>query len=168
MRGGPGRPRDKVANRGIGLRAPDAAQRVANAAWCAADPGSTTWIYRSCRLHGVPALRRINSCSVASGTHEEIPLDTFSGATTDLPVGLICRKQSRLSRTQISGSVRVILRPSKRGVSRSSRTLGAGCGGRGLRTRRMRQTADGEVVWFWHLDADAKLATMLIHRGLRR
>jgi len=22
-------------------------------------------------------------------------------------------------------------------------------------------TADGEVVWFWHLDADAKLATML-------
>jgi hypothetical protein len=21
--------------------------------------------------------------------------------------------------------------------------------------------ADGEVVWFWHLDADAKLATML-------
>ena len=25
--------------------------------------------------------------------------------------------------------------------------------------------ADGEVVWFWHLDADAKLATMLWHRA---
>jgi hypothetical protein len=22
--------------------------------------------------------------------------------------------------------------------------------------------ADGEVMWFWHLDADAKLATMLL------
>jgi hypothetical protein len=28
--------------------------------------------------------------------------------------------------------------------------------------------SDGEVVWFWHPDAGAKLATMLIHRGLRR
>jgi ribosomal protein S13 len=34
--------------------------------------------------------------------------------------------------------------------------------------RRTALLADGEVVWFWRPDADAKLATMLIHRGLRR
>jgi hypothetical protein len=28
--------------------------------------------------------------------------------------------------------------------------------------------ADGEVVWSWRAHAGAKLATMLMHRGLRR
>jgi hypothetical protein len=47
---------------------------------------------------------------------------------------------------QIISSFRAI--PSrKRGVSRSSRTLGAGCGGRGNVKRRMTLRADGEVVW---------------------
>jgi hypothetical protein len=41
---------------------------------------------------------------------------------------------------------------------------------RGMRwTRSCRKTndhdADGEVVWFWHLDADVKLVTMLWHRA---
>jgi hypothetical protein len=34
-----------------------------------------------------------------------------------------------------------------RGVSRSSRTLGAGCGGCGSCRRRTARDADGEVVW---------------------
>ena len=50
----------------------------------------------------------------------------------------------------------------KEGRWPSSRTLG------GMRwTQRCRKTndktADGEVVWSWHLDADVKLATMLAH-----
>jgi hypothetical protein len=51
----------------------------------------------------------------------------------------------------------------KRGVSRSSRTLGTGCDGRGsvrrnFCARRMMQLADGEVVWSWRSDAGAKFA----------
>jgi hypothetical protein len=44
----------------------------------------------------------------------------------------------------------LVIRPSRlalRGVSRSSRTLGAGCGGRGLRRKTSAAKADGEVVW---------------------
>jgi len=46
----------------------------------------------------------------------------------------------------------------KRGVSRSSRTLGAGCGGRRRRCWRERRPADGEAVWSWRPDAGVKLA----------
>jgi len=46
--------------------------------------------------------------------------------------------------------------------------LGAGCDGREGATDERASIADGEVVWFWRPDADAKLATMLLHRGLRR
>jgi len=53
----------------------------------------------------------------------------------------------------------------RRGVSRSSRTQGMGCGGR-LSARLTRaRLADGEVVWFWRPDADVRLATMLAHRA---
>jgi hypothetical protein len=45
-----------------------------------------------------------------------------------------------------------------RGVSRSSRTWSCGCGGRFWRDKTSAFEADGEVVWSWHLDADAKLA----------
>src|SRR5216683_3085560 len=49
----------------------------------------------------------------------------------------------------------------KRGGSRSSRTLGTGCDGRGsVRRVKCARTsdvaADGEVVWFWRPDAGAK------------
>ena len=47
-------------------------------------------------------------------------------------------------------------RSHKRGVSRSSRTLGAGCGGRGSVKRRMTLRAHGEVVWSWRPDAGVK------------
>jgi hypothetical protein len=46
--------------------------------------------------------------------------------------------------------------------------LGAECDGRGNVDMTNDIAADGEVVWFWHLDADAKWATMLAHHGLRR
>jgi hypothetical protein len=52
-------------------------------------------------------------------------------------------------------------RSHKRGASRSSRTLEAGCDGRGSR-RRICATndaiADGEIAWSWRPDAGAKLA----------
>jgi hypothetical protein len=48
---------------------------------------------------------------------------------------------------QISGSSSRVLRFIKRGASRSSRTLGAGCDGR-LDAQDERVKADGEVVWF--------------------
>ena len=49
----------------------------------------------------------------------------------------------------------------KRGVSRSSRTLGAGCGGRFDCALTNVAEADGEVVWFWRSEAGAKVAKML-------
>jgi 2-polyprenyl-6-methoxyphenol hydroxylase-like FAD-dependent oxidoreductase len=36
--------------------------------------------------------------------------------------------------------------------------LGAGCDGRFSARRRTAREADGEAVWSWHLDADAKLS----------
>jgi hypothetical protein len=50
--------------------------------------------------------------------------------------------------------------PCLRGVSRSSRTLSAGCDGRvglqrGFRADEQHDT-HGEIVWFWHPGADAK------------
>jgi hypothetical protein len=50
---------------------------------------------------------------------------------------------------------------STRGVSRSSRTLGAGCDGRGM-SRDEGRDAEGEVVWSWRPDAGAKLAKTLM------
>ena len=51
-----------------------------------------------------------------------------------------------------------------RGVSRSSRTLGAGCDGRRISGALLGATndvfADGEVVWFWRPKAGAKLANL--------
>jgi hypothetical protein len=57
--------------------------------------------------------------------------------------------------------IRTIIRTSRtheRGASRSSRTLGAGCGGRVSCARRTQANADGEVVWSWRSDAGAKVA----------
>jgi hypothetical protein len=51
--------------------------------------------------------------------------------------------------------------PDKRGVSRSSRTLGAGCDGRNWRLRRERLIADGEVVWSRRLEVGVKPAEIL-------
>jgi hypothetical protein len=56
-----------------------------------------------------------------------------------------------------------------RGVSRSSRTLVAECGGRGgsqcvFSCTDERPVADGQVVWFWHPDAGVKFATALARR----
>jgi len=66
----------------------------------------------------------------------------------------------------------------KRGVSRSSRTLAAGCDGRTSPSAMIARTngvcADGEVVWSWRSNAGAKLvetiplttvATKHGHRG---
>jgi hypothetical protein len=47
-----------------------------------------------------------------------------------------------------------------RGASRSSRTLEAGCDGRGVLSDEQHD-ADGEVVWSWRPDAGADLAMML-------
>jgi hypothetical protein len=52
-----------------------------------------------------------------------------------------------------------------RGVSRSSRDVRRGCGGREGAGRRAAAFMDGEVVWSWRAHAGAKLATMLTHRA---
>jgi hypothetical protein len=62
--------------------------------------------------------------------------------------------------TQIK-SIFLSSRLDMRGVSRSSRTLGAGCGGRLGAARRNALEADGEVVWSWRPDAGVKSAAML-------
>ncbi len=63
-------------------------------------------------------------------------------------------------------------RPNEGALRGSSRTSGAGCGGRvgsqhGLSCGRTIR-CDGEVAWFWHPGADAKFATMLAHHRRRR
>ncbi len=75
----------------------------------------------------------------------------------DATCPVLSAKINPLPRTpnQIQPSRRSV--PVRRGVSRSSRTLGAGCDGRGNVDMTNDIAADGEVVWFWHLDADAKL-----------
>jgi hypothetical protein len=52
------------------------------------------------------------------------------GLSGDLPVQRLLQKDSGFRRTQIKSTSQPS-RPHKRGVSRSSRTLGTGCGGRG-------------------------------------
>ncbi|SRR6266851_1089303 len=64
-------------------------------------------------------------------------------------------------------------RAHKRGASRSSRTLGAGCDGRGsVRRAKCARTndafADGEVVWSWRPDAGVKLAERSADDGGKR
>ena len=91
-------------------------------------------------------------------------------AQSDLPDGLfgdgrvqpLLQKYSASPLTQIKSKT-LPSRSRKRGGSRSSRTLGAGCDGRGS-VRRVNNArtndvaADGEVVWSWRPDAGAKLA----------
>jgi hypothetical protein len=75
---------------------------------------------------------------------------------------LICLVQIRQQKysashpSEISGFF-APFRARKRGVSRSSRTLGAGCGGRSGGALTSGANADGEVVWFWRPDAGAKV-----------
>jgi hypothetical protein len=60
------------------------------------------------------------------------------------------------------GQITTIIRASrrhKRGASRSSRTLEAGCDGRGVLFDEPHD-ADGEVVWSWRPDAGASLCEM--------
>jgi hypothetical protein len=64
------------------------------------------------------------------------------GQITDLAVQPLLQKESRFRLTQINSRIRIV--PSReRGVSRSSRTLGTGCSGRGS-TRRA--TARGRMM----------------------
>ena len=75
----------------------------------------------------------------------------LDGLMTDLPVGLksvhpLREKYSAFAVGQIRCTTRRVP-PHQRGVSRSSRTLGAGCDGRFRALRRMAREADGEVVW---------------------
>ncbi len=67
------------------------------------------------------------------------------------------------SKPQISSIFRVS-RLHKRGVSRSSRTLGAGCGGRFGCALTNAAEADGEIVWSWRPDAGAKFSRDTIPR----
>jgi hypothetical protein len=81
------------------------------------------------------------------------------------PIKLIWGVQSlreKYSALHSANSLASSLHPasSKRGVSRSSRTLEAGCYGRAM-SQDERHGADGEVVWSWRPDAGANLATML-------
>jgi hypothetical protein len=54
---------------------------------------------------------------------------------------------------------------SARGAYASSRTLGAGCGGRFGDARRAALQADGEVVWSWRSEAGAKAAESFADDG---
>src|SRR5260370_5820620 len=56
-------------------------------------------------------------------------------------------RAARLAEDPKSASHSQTSRLDKRGASRSSRTLGAGCGGRGGDARRAALIADGETVW---------------------
>src|SRR5712675_56717 len=61
--------RARTAGCGLVSRAPDAAQRAALAAWCAADPGPI-----KAREVRVPALRSSAARCAASGTRRNLPL----------------------------------------------------------------------------------------------
>jgi hypothetical protein len=83
--------------------------------------------------------------------------NSHMAAMRKLPVVLICRRPLVLPKTPNQPHIRSVP-PHKRGVSRSSRTLGAGCNGRFGGARRAALNADGEVVWSWRPDAGAKSA----------
>ena len=68
----------------------------------------------------------------------------------------LTRKNFACAVGQISGPSSPVLLH-KRGVSRSSRTLAAGCDGRVGFTGRVKREADGKSVWSWSPDAGIKL-----------
>ena len=83
------------------------------------------------------------------------------GINSILSVQSYFQKYSASPSTQIK-STTSLSRSHKRGVSRSSRTLGTGCDGRGsVRRAKCVRTndvaVDGEVVWSWRPDAGAKV-----------
>ena len=94
----------------------------------------------------------------------------FAIAAGDLPDGQISKNAVHTQSQKYSASRLTRLKsttpaiPShKRGVSRSSRTLGTGCDGRGsVRRANSARTngadAYGEVVWSWRPDAGVKVA----------
>ena len=67
-----------------------------------------------------------------------LSLDRIFPTAPDLPVVLICRRQHGCAVGQIRSTTSRIPRPITRGVSRSSRTLDAGSGGREACNRRLR------------------------------
>jgi hypothetical protein len=69
-----------------------------------------------------------------------------TGCRGDLPVQPLLQKDFRFHWTQIKSRTPPF-RPRERGVSRSSRTLGTECGGRGS-VRRAGQTARGRMALF--------------------
>jgi hypothetical protein len=65
------------------------------------------------------------------------------------------------------GQIRTMIRASracKRGASRSSRTLGAGCDGRGVLSDEQ-HIADGEIVWSWRPKAGVTFCEMTQGNG---
>lgn len=92
--------------------------------------------------------------------------DSYPHKLPVVPLGRRCaRLRRRTNRTDVSR----VPRFAKGGASRSSRTLSAGCGGRRDVRRIYAQTTDdvtdGQAVWSWHPEADAKLAMMFSHRA---
>src|SRR5882724_10471567 len=88
----------------------------------------------------------------------------------NLPVVPICRGLLQLISPPNQWLSFSRLVPEKRGGSRSSRTLGTGCDGRGsVRRANSARTSDvatdGEVVWFWRSDAGAKVAELSANDG---
>jgi len=76
---------------------------------------------------------------------------------SDLGCPVLLAKIFRFCSPSIDGFFRAV--PArKRGVSRSSRTLGTECGGRFGDARRAAREADGEVVWSWRPDAGVKFS----------
>src|SRR5690348_4923026 len=72
------------------------------------------------------------------------------------PIHPLTRKNFACTVGQISGPSSAVLLH-KRGVSRSSRTLAAGCDGRLGFTGRVKREPDGKGVWSWSPDAGVKL-----------
>ena len=79
-------------------------------------------------------------------------------------IHLLTRKNFACAVGQISGPSSPVLLH-KRGVSRSSRTLAAGCDGRLGFTGRVKREADGKGVWSWSPDAGVKLLARRFARG---
>ena len=74
--------------------------------------------------------RSHSSASSARASSVEGMTRPSSWRPCDLPVALICRRRRACAVGQIGGFPSCVSRPIKRGVSRSSRTLDAGCDGR--------------------------------------
>ena len=104
-------------------------------------------------LRAMTALRR-------HATSRDLP-DRQKNRRARKPVHPCARKYSASRLPQIKLTT-LASRTHKRGASRSSRTLGAGCDGRTSPSAILARTngvcADGEVVWSWRSDAGAKVA----------